>query len=258
MRLRNPSVSNGVRSICSALPLSNLTPGKLAQFVFGAVIPISNPNAILATIAMAGVVEAGAWQACQQMGDLKTAYLVKAPPKSIFYGQMFGSAVGAFVGTGIYRLYTTIKPIPSDELPVPDAHLWLLVAKLVYGKGLPPQSFNFAIGATMIGAIWGGLRIAGFNRWWRDLVPSGIAVAAGELLHRTSWQLVYSDLCVGMYLPPALTLTRALGGLIHYCARHYFHVNQVILICSASGLILGQGIFSVFNLILGVLGVPHL
>ena len=66
MRLRNPSVSNGVRSICSALPLSNLTPGKLAQFVFGAVIPISNPNAILATIAMAGVVEAGAWQACQQ------------------------------------------------------------------------------------------------------------------------------------------------------------------------------------------------
>lgn len=134
-------------------------------------------------MAMAGVVEAGAWQACQQMGDLKTAYLVRTPPRAIFFGQIIGSIVGCFVGTGIYRLYTSIKVIPSAELPVPDAHLWLVAAKLIYGQGLPPQSFNFAIGAIVLGAACGAVRIVGSGRWWREHVPSGIAVAVGTLIN---------------------------------------------------------------------------
>jgi hypothetical protein len=96
---------------------------------------------------------------------------------------MIGSVAGCFVGTGIYRLYTSTKVIPSAELPVPDAHLWLVAAKLIYGKGLPPQSLNFAICAIVLGAVCGVVRIAGSGQWWREHVPSGIAVAIGILLN---------------------------------------------------------------------------
>ena len=52
-----------------------------------------------------------------------------------------------------------------------------------------------------------------------------------------------------MYIVPAITLPRALGSLILVIGRCRFGIKNFVLLCSATGLILGQGIFSLVALI---------
>ena len=54
------------------------------------------------------ITEAGLWQSAVLMTDLKTAYLVQASPKIMFHAQLLGSIIGCFVGSAVYRLFTTI------------------------------------------------------------------------------------------------------------------------------------------------------
>lgn len=61
-----------------------------------------------------------------------------------------------------------------------------------------------------------------------------------------------------MYIVPAITLPRAAGSLIMVYGRRRFNIMSYVFICSATGLILGQGIFSLISLLFDVLHVPHL
>lgn len=124
--------------------------------------------------------EAGASQASQQMGGLKTAYMTRTPAVAIYYGQMIGSFFGILMATLVYRIYTGLQRIPSNELSIPDAHLWLVAARLIYQQGLPPRALTFALWAFLFGATFSVIRIIGSNRWWRAYVPSGIAMAIGK------------------------------------------------------------------------------
>jgi hypothetical protein len=45
------------------------------------------------------------------MQDLKTGALLKASPRSQFYGQMIGSLASVFVSAGAYKLYTRIYEV---------------------------------------------------------------------------------------------------------------------------------------------------
>lgn len=56
-----------------------------------------------------------------------------------------------------------------------------------------------------------------------------------------------------MYIVPAITLPRALGSLIYVIAQRNFGIESFILMCSATGLILGQGIYSLVSLIFDAL-----
>ena len=70
-------------------------------------------------------------------------------------------------------------------------------------------------------------------------MPGGIAVA------------------IGIYNEPSFTLARAAGGLVSwYWARRYAH-DDTRLIIIASGLILGEGVLGIVNLLLASIGVPH-
>ncbi|KAL8831926.1 MAG: hypothetical protein Q9170_005088 [Blastenia crenularia] len=160
--------------------------GRVAQFIIGSFIPASNSNRIFANLLLSGVVEAGASQASQQMGGLKTAYMTKTPPRAIFFGQMIGSIFGTLIATLVYRIYTSAGKIPSTEFGIPDGRLWLVAARLVYQQGLPPQAFKFAIGAFAFGAALSILRILALKRWWKDFLPSGIAMAIGKPEHARS------------------------------------------------------------------------
>jgi hypothetical protein len=50
------------------------------------------------------------------MQDLKTGALLKASPRSQFYGQMIGSLASVFVSVGAYKLYTRIYEVSCDPL----------------------------------------------------------------------------------------------------------------------------------------------
>lgn len=64
---------------------------------------------------------------------------------------------------------------------------------------------------------------------------------------------------IGMYNVPSFTLARAVGGLVQwYWKRMYGDNGTTTLIVVASGLILGEGIVSLVNLLMANFEVPHL
>jgi uncharacterized oligopeptide transporter (OPT) family protein len=61
-----------------------------------------------------------------------------------------------------------------------------------------------------------------------------------------------------MYNTPSFTLARAIGGLISLYWTKWAKKQETPLIVLASGLILGEGLFSIVNLLLASASVPHL
>jgi uncharacterized oligopeptide transporter (OPT) family protein len=244
----------------------------VTQFLFALIIPISNPSAVLVNIAAGGITEAGSFQATELMSDLKTGYLVQASPKALFYGQIIGSFLGAFISSVVYRLYTLVYSIPGRLFPIPVAYMWFLTAKLAYGAGLPEEVWKFAVGAASLSAAFAVVRIAAVGHPWRDLIPSGVAVSVGmssqssnvraccwcsrSIVHVVSFSNRTLE-HLGMYNFPSFTIARALGGLIRYICFSRLQMAELPILCTASGLVLGEGLFSVISLLLSSLNVPH-
>ncbi|KAL8702160.1 MAG: hypothetical protein Q9201_004552 [Fulgogasparrea decipioides] len=159
-------------------PVSGIS--KLTQLAFALVIPNSNPNAITINLLAGAISESGASQASDMMQDLKTGHLLGASPKAQFYGQMIGSAVGAVVSAGVYKLYTSVYKVPGGMFQVPTGYVWIFTARLVTGKGLPDMAWQWALGAGCVFAGLTAFRIKGQSKWWQAWVPGGIAVAVGS------------------------------------------------------------------------------
>jgi uncharacterized oligopeptide transporter (OPT) family protein len=66
------------------------------------------------------------------------------------------------------------------------------------------------------------------------------------------------DMCLGMYNTPSFTMARTIGGLVNWYWRNWRKESETPIIILASGLILGEGLFSIVNLGLASLQVPHL
>lgn len=219
-------------------PVSGIS--KLTQLCFAFVIPASNPNAIIINLLAGAISESGALQAGDMMQDLKAGHLLGAAPNAQFYGQIIGSFVGAIVGAVVYRLYTQVYEIPGGIFQVPTAYVWIFTARLVTGQGLPEMAWQWAVGAGVLFVIVTAVRVAGHGQWWQAFVPGGIAVA------------------VGMYNVPSFTLARAVGGIINWYWSSYRGRDDTPAIVLASGLILGEGVVSILNLVLASFEVPHL
>ncbi|KAF1845405.1 OPT superfamily oligopeptide transporter [Cucurbitaria berberidis CBS 394.84] len=229
-------------------PVSGIS--KLTQLVFALVTPTTGPgakNAVIINLVAGAISESAALQAGDLLQDLKCGHLLGAAPNAQFWGQMIGSAVGAVLSAVVYKLYTNVYTIPGGLFEVPTGYVWVFTARLVTGKGLPPMVKEWASGAAVIFAVGTMVRVWGNNRkqrglsgWWIDFVPGGIAVA------------------VGMYNTPSFTLARTIGGLISLWWRRWKGRSETPIIVLASGLILGEGLFSIVNLLLASLKVPHL
>ncbi|KZL83814.1 oligopeptide transporter, partial [Colletotrichum incanum] len=214
---------------------------KIPQFLFALLIPSSDTNAILLSLAVAGVVEASVWQAAEMMDEFKMGHLVNAPPRSLFYGQLIGSLVGSLISMLVYRLYTNVFYFPSDDFPMPSAHILISTARLVYGQGLPSGLIGFGLTASIIGATFkitkDWKRLSMISSW----VPSSVALAAG------------------MYIMPEMILAQGIGGLLHFfILRRWGPTKQPRLISIATGFILGEGLFSLVTMLMQSFNVPHL
>ncbi|KAG0056584.1 hypothetical protein BGZ83_004366 [Gryganskiella cystojenkinii] len=246
----------GVRALGSTdlNPVSGI--GKVSQFVFAGVVP----GGIVANLIAGGIAEAGAQQAGDLMQDLKTGHLLGASPKAQFWGQLIGSLASVFISTGVFKLYSNAYKLPGPEFAVPTAKVWLDLAHLVNGHSLPynttPFIWSFAAFfgiLTLITVVYSDVAflksrgrngsVKGRPRWvgW---IPSGIAFA------------------IGMYNLPNFTLARFVGGVVSvwwdwHCKRYanhpsakYAKLGRVFIIIVASGFVLGEGTFSIVNLIL--------
>ncbi|KAF1969504.1 OPT superfamily oligopeptide transporter [Bimuria novae-zelandiae CBS 107.79] len=231
-------------------PVSGIS--KLTQLVFALVTPTSGPNAknsVIINLLAGAISESAALQAGDLLQDLKCGHLLGAAPNAQFYGQMIGSAVGAVISALVYKLYTHVYAgmIPGGLFEVPTAYVWVFTARLVTGKGLPPMVREWAAGAAVLFAVGTMVRVygqfrkrSGLSAKWLDFVPGGIAVA------------------IGMYNTPSFTLARTIGGLISLWWRRWKGRSETQIVVLASGLILGEGLFSIVNLGLASLELPHL
>ena len=219
-------------------PVSGIS--KITQLFFALVIPSSNPNAIAINLVAGAVSESGSLQAGDMMQDLKTGHLLGAAPRAQFWGQMIGSLVGAIVSAGVYKLYTNVYEVPGGMFQVPTAYVWIFTARLVTGQGLPEMAWQWAVGAGAVFAVLTAARVRGTGKWWQPWIPGGIAVA------------------VGMYNVPSFTLARTIGGVLNWYWRVYRGREDTPVIVLASGLILGEGVVSIVNLLLASMSVPHL
>jgi hypothetical protein len=152
-----------------------------------------------------GVAEAGAQQAGDLMQDLKTGALLRASPRSQFYGQMIGSLASVFVSTAAYKLYKSVYEIPGPAFRVPTAAIWcverslplqrldgsltelpflslrLNLARLLNTGHLPDKAptfmvlFGFLFALSSFTKSMGPLLLRDSPRWFKH-IPSGIAL----------------------------------------------------------------------------------
>lgn len=276
-------------------PVSGIS--KLTQLLFSLATPASHfsRRTALVTNLLAGAVsESGALQAGDMMQDLKTGHLLGASPKAQFYGQMIGSVVGAVLSTAVYKMYVNVYEVPGPMFQTPTAYVWIFTARLVTGQGLPPMAWQASLLAgiafvtiTIIRIVAaspvanGGQR--GVSAPWRAWVPGGIAVAVG-IFNVPSFTLARAiggviawwwarrhakDTESSELEPPTQHATGSpdptTGGAAHRRPESRSEqttkdadVASSTVVVLASGLILGEGIISIVNLLLASGRVPHL
>ncbi|XBW34938.1 hypothetical protein QEN19_000502 [Hanseniaspora menglaensis] len=226
-------------------PVSGL--GKLSQLIFSIITPKDRPGSILINLVAGAISEAGSQQAGDLMQDLKTGHLVGASPKSQFIGMIIGTCYSIFLSSGLYLLYNKVYVIPSEEFRIPTALVWINSSRLFYGGGLPEGSAKCCVAVGIIFSIislsknilveWSRFKKAA---WIIDCLPSGVAVG------------------ISMIILPAFTIQRFVGGIFALWYYRREGSSRTKLIIVSSGLILGEGVCSVINMVLASCKVPHM
>lgn len=237
----------GVRALgeTDLSPVSGI--GKLSQLLFAIIIPKNHPGAVLVNLVAGAIAEAGAQQAGDLMQDLKTGHLIGASPYAQFVAQVIGTVWSVVLSAVMYKVYNTVYDIPDKVFRVPTSVIWIDCSRLVTGSGLPPYAYEFSLVFGLIFGIISLLKnlLKNNEKYCRVLkwLPSGVAVG------------------VGIYNTPSFTIARFLGGVIAYVWLNkvkHSHEGKTAMIVFSSGLVLGEGIFSIVNMTLASIGIPHL
>ncbi|KAJ5082392.1 hypothetical protein N7532_011435 [Penicillium argentinense] len=273
-------------------PVSGIS--KLTQLLFSLATPssrFSRRTALVTNLLAGAVSESGALQAGDMMQDLKTGHLLGASPKAQFYGQMIGSLVGAVLSTAVYKMYVNVYEIPGEMFQTPTAYVWIFTARLVTGQGLPDMAWQASLIAGFVWVALTALRIAGASPTfaqndqppaWRSWIPGGIAVAVGIFnvpsftLARAiggviAWWWSRKHAAPSNRRPGSAGSVDAAGDSTNVEGRSVrdqtastiqaaekADAASSTVVVLASGLILGEGIMSIVNLLLASGKVPHL
>ncbi|GFF69364.1 putative oligopeptide transporter YGL114W [Aspergillus udagawae] len=275
-------------------PVSGIS--KLTQLLFSLATPASHfsrRTALITNLLAGAVSESGALQAGDMMQDLKTGHLLGASPKAQFYGQIIGSLVGAVLSTAVYRMYVSVYQVPGPMFQTPTAYVWIFTARLVTGQGLPPMARQASLlagtvfVAVTILRIYAASPLANGGRRnvsapWRAWVPGGIAVAVGifnvpsftlaraiggviawwwSRSHTSTSTTSSSEVpgeTVADQTPGGSRVPAAVAGKTAEQAAREADAASSSVVVLASGLILGEGIISIVNLLLASGNVPHL
>lgn len=190
------------------------------------------PDAMLATLGVAGIVCCAACTSGDVCNDLKTGLLVGASPRSQqtvqFLGVLVGSLVMAPVMTVLHQgsLNAGTGGIGGQALPAPQASLFAALVDGFFGNGALPWNL-VAIGAAL-----------------------GVALLIGDRLLQAQGaplRLHVMPVAVGIYLPLALSAPILLGGLVA-AAIGRIDSRPVVLrrgVLSASGMIAGESLVGV-------------
>ena len=193
----------------------------VTQFLFGGLFTGSAPSVLLAS----GVTAASAQESGDLMADLKTGHILKARPDLQFVAQLLGVAVGVLVAVPIYFILVSAYGLDSAQLPIPAAHVWARSTQLVLGGA-----------AALDGAF--ALRVGGG-------AAVGIVLAVLEKSPARKYLPSMFGLGFAVILPPAYSITLALGSVIPLFLGAADSAPRRYLPVVASGLIAGEAVTGV-------------
>ncbi|KAK1408765.1 hypothetical protein QVD17_40797 [Tagetes erecta] len=214
------------------------TYGKLAIFVIGAWAGKSH-GGVLAGLAACGVMMNIVATASDLMSDFKTGYLTLASPRSMFISQVIGTAMGCVIAPCVFWVFHSAFPDlgkEGSEYPAPYAVVYRNLAILgVEGFGsLPKHCLSLCYGLFAAAILINVARDTVPKKWAR-FIPIPMAMAIPFYIG-TSFAI---DMCVGsliLFIWETRNKTKAdaFGPAV------------------ASGLICGEGIWSVPKAILAL------
>ncbi|KAI4365788.1 hypothetical protein MLD38_021746 [Melastoma candidum] len=217
------------------------TYGKLAIFTIGAWAGASH-GGVLAGLAACGVMMNIVSTASDLTQDFKTGYLTLASPRSMFVSQVIGTAMGCVISPSVFWLfYKAFHDLgeTGSQYPNPNATVFRSMAQLgVDGfSSLPKHCLTFCYAffaaAILVNAIRDRL-----NRKYSKYIPLPMAMA------------------IPFYLGPYFAIDMCVGSLILFIWEKVNKPNaKAFGPAVASGLICGDGIWTLPSSILALAGV---
>ncbi|CAH1433353.1 unnamed protein product [Lactuca virosa] len=217
------------------------TYGKLAIFVIGAWVGGEN-GGVLAGLAACGVMMNIVATASDLTQDFKTGYMTLASPRSMFVSQVVGTAMGCVISPCVFWLFYKAFDdlgIPGSEYPAPYALVYRNMAILgVEGfSALPSRCLMLCYICFAFAIFVNGIRDSLGNNWAR-FIPIPMAMA------------------IPFYIGGYFAIDMCVGSLILYI---WSRVNkakaEAFGPAVASGLICGDGIWTLPSSILALAGV---
>nr|MBA0843181.1 hypothetical protein [Gossypium armourianum] len=122
--------------------------GKLAIIIFSSWVGLNN-GGVVAGLATCGVMMSIVSTASDLMQDFKTGYLTLSSPRSMFFAQVIGTAIGCIMSPLVFWFFYKAYPIgdPNGTYPAPYGLLYRGIALLgVEGiSSLPKNCLNLVI-----------------------------------------------------------------------------------------------------------------
>lgn len=217
------------------------TYGKLAIFTIGAWAGASH-GGVLAGLAACGVMMNIVSTASDLMQDFKTGYMTLASPRSMFVSQIVGTAMGCVISPCVFWLfYKAFKDLglPTSQYPSPYALVFRNMSILgVEGFSALPKHCLTLCYIVFIAAI----------------VINVIRDAVGK--KRASFIPLPMAMAIPFYLGPYFTIDMCAGSLILFVWEKLNKAKaDAFGPAVASGLICGDGIWTLPSSILALAGV---
>ncbi|XP_043715767.1 probable metal-nicotianamine transporter YSL7 isoform X2 [Telopea speciosissima] len=217
------------------------TYGKLSIFIIGAWVGASN-GGVLAGLAACGVMMNIVSTASDLMQDFKTGYLTLASPRSMFVSQVIGTAMGCVISPCVFWLFYKAFPdlgVPGSEYPAPFSLVYRNMAILgVEGFSTLPKHclqlcYTFFAAAILVNSI----RDAAGKKWSK-YIPLPMAMA------------------IPFYLGGYFAIDMCVGSFILFVWQKINKAKaEAFGPAVASGLICGDGIWTLPSSILALAGV---
>lgn len=217
------------------------TYGKLAIFTIGAWAG-ANHGGVLAGLAACGVMMNIVSTASDLMQDFKTGYLTLASPRSMFVSQVIGTCMGCIISPCVFWLfYKAFGDLGTtgSEYPAPYALVYRNMAILgVEGfSALPKNCLNLCIGFFIGAIVINGIK-DGIGKKWAQYIPLPMAMA------------------IPFYIGGYFTIDMCVGSLILFIWTWKNKTSaDAFAPAVASGLICGDGIWTLPSSILALFGV---
>ncbi|KAL7130181.1 hypothetical protein ABFS83_13G116300 [Erythranthe nasuta] len=219
--------------------------GKIAILVFSSWVGMDQ-GGVLAGLASCGVMMSIVSTASDLMQDFKTGYLTLSSPRSMFVGQVLGTALGCFMSPLVFWIFYKAYSVgdPQGSYPAPYALMYRGIALLgVEGFSTLPKNCMTLVIVFFIGAV--------------------VINIATELLKRYEtkyrvYRFVPSPMCMAIpfYLGAYFAVDMCIGSLILFIwEMKNKNGAKEFAPAVASGLICGDSLWGIPAAVLALSGV---